>query len=302
MVRSLTDLLRRTVTEKIVLRIDLQAGDAALTDINQLETALLNLVINARDAMPMGGAITISTSNVGPADDAHKTRPGPLAAERFTRIDVTDTGVGMEQGVMEKAFDPFFTTKPLGAGTGLGLSMVYGFARQSGGWAAIDSSPGAGTTISIFLPATADRPEDATATPAARGKDGDGQHVLIVDDEEHVRMVVREVLADMGYASAAVSDPYAALSTLTSPARIDLLITDVGLPGMNGRELAESARKLRPQLPILFITGYAENAAIRESFLGTNMAMITKPFELEQLSAKIGEMLGHGAGAAIRVH
>jgi signal transduction histidine kinase/ActR/RegA family two-component response regulator len=297
MVRSLLDLLRRTVTEKIVLRVDLKAAKAAMTDINQLETSLLNLIINARDAMPDGGIVTLATSIV-PAEVV-PPRAGRESASvpEYVRIDVTDTGVGMEKEVVDKAFDPFFTTKPLGAGTGLGLSMVYGFAHQSGGCVAIDSAPGRGTTVSIFLPATSLHPEEKPVAPHAPDPDGDGMHVLIVDDEDHVRMVVREVLSDMGYASMSVADPYAALSALTRPSRIDLLITDVGLPGMNGRELAESARKLRPELPVLFITGYAENAAIRESFLGTNMAMITKPFELEQLSAKIVEILGPAPAA-----
>ncbi|MGE3333412.1 MAG: response regulator [Rhodospirillaceae bacterium] len=292
MVESLIELLRRTLTEKILLRVDLRASKSALTDINQLETALLNLVINSRDAMPDGGRVTIATAGVSAAEVPKSLGLHNSPAAEFVRIDVADTGVGMEETVVHKAFDPFFTTKPLGAGTGLGLSMVYGFAQQSGGGVAITSAPGEGTTVCLFIPATSQAPEHKTASDLAPDPDGAGQHVLICDDEDHVRMVVREVLADMGYASMSVADPYAALSALTRASKIDLLITDVGLPGMNGRELAESARKLRPGLPVLFITGYAENAAIRESFLGTNMAMITKPFELEHLSAKIVEMLG----------
>ncbi len=299
MVESLLELLRRTVTEKVVLRVDLRATRSAVTDVNQLEMALLNLVINSRDAMPDGGTVTISSTTVPatavPAVLPPSTDPDRVAPTDFVRIDVTDSGVGMEPAIVEKAFDPFFTTKPMGAGTGLGLSMVYGFAHQSGGGVSIASTPGRGTTVSLFIPATDELPARAAPVTHSPDPEGGGLRVLIVDDEEHVRMVVREVLSDMGYASMSVSDPYAALSALTRATRIDLLITDVGLPGMNGRELAETARRLRPELPVLFITGYAENAAIRESFTGTNMGLITKSFDLEQLSAKINEMLGSAA-------
>jgi signal transduction histidine kinase/ActR/RegA family two-component response regulator len=289
LVKSLDDFLRRSLSEKIALKISATATRAAKTDAHQLETAIINLVINARDAMPNGGVITVETADRSFDHNAiNSAEPG-----LYVGIAVSDTGVGMEPAVLERAFDPFFTTKPLGSGTGLGLSMVYGFAVQSGGWAQIKSSPGAGTTVSIFLPVTDTLPELIERPQQAEEHRGLGQRVLVVDDEESVRMIVKEVLTELGYQSIEAAEPYAAMSILTSESKIDLLISDVGLPGMNGRELAENARKHHPDLPVLFITGYAENAAIRSSFLGTNMAMITKPFALEDLSAKIVQMLAH---------
>ena len=288
LVQELAELLERSINERITLRLEPGEGlPAAVADANQLESALLNLVINARDAMPDGGTLTVSTRlvEIGAEEVTPELSPG-----RYVAVSVTDTGVGMEPAVAEQVFEPFFTTKPTGQGTGLGLSMVYGFARQSGGTARLRSRVGEGTAVEILLPVSDVAPEAETASlePAP---DGQGQHVLLVEDDASVRLLVASVLDELGYAVIEVADPRLAAPILESNRPVDLMVSDVGLPGMNGRQLAEIARQHRPDLPILFVTGYAENAAIRSSFLGRNMDMITKPFSLDVLSAKISEML-----------
>jgi CheY-like chemotaxis protein len=203
----------------------------------------------------------------------------------------------MAPELIEKAFDPFFTTKPLGQGTGLGLSMVYGFARQSGGTVIIHSQVGVGTSVELYLPTTEVR-APVQLEPVSCTPHGDGERVLVVEDDPAVRMLVREVLQELRYQPMEFADPLEAVPYLASDARIDLMISDVGLPGMNGRELAETARAHRPDMPILFITGYAENAAIRAGFLSSNMAMVTKPFSLDELAAKVSQMIVSGRGVA----
>lgn len=290
LVGSLDELLRRTVNENITLRIvPGNAVPAAQADANQLENAILNLAINARDAMPDGGQLTIETRAVD-LDEAYAATRPDVAPGHYVVIAVSDTGVGMAPDVLEKVFDPFFTTKPIGQGTGLGLSMVYGFARQSGGQVRVHSEPGVGTTVSIYLRAS--DAEAATARdPALPAPEGHGQSVLLVEDDPSVRLLVREVLEELSYTTVEAEEAGGAIAILASDHPIDLMISDVGLPGMNGRQLAEVARQHRPDLPILFVTGYAENAAIRAGFLGTNMAMITKPFALDALAEKISGML-----------
>ncbi len=288
---SLDDLIRRSIRENILLRV-IPAEDLppAVADANQLENAILNLVINARDAMPEGGQLTIGTRRQD-IDAAYiKARPG-IEPGAYVVIAVSDSGVGMSKELLEKVFDPFFTTKPVGEGTGLGLSMVYGFARQSNGQVRVHSEPGLGTTVSIFLPVstaehTVDVDPSIEATPQGRG-----QTVLLVEDDASVRLLILEVLKELGYSALEAEDSNAAVRILEAGQPIDLMVSDVGLPGMNGRQLAEVARKHYPELPILFVTGYAENAAIRAGFLGTNMAMITKPFVMDVLAEKISEML-----------
>ena len=288
---SLADLLHRTVTESIRLRIVPDASIShVVADANQLESALLNLVINARDAMPDGGELTIETSMVT-LDEAYVAAKPEIKPGHYVMIAVSDTGVGMSQAVLEKVFEPFYTTKPIGQGTGLGLSMVYGFARQSGGQVRIHSQPGVGTAVKIYLPAT-DATETAAAPDATVVHEGTGQSVLLIEDDPSVRMMVRELLCDLHYQVHEARDADTALPIITSSCTIDLMLSDVGLPGMNGRQLAEIARSHRPDLPILFLTGYAENAAHRADFLGKGMAMLSKPFSLEVLAAKIGEMIG----------
>jgi PAS domain S-box-containing protein len=291
LVVSLEDLLRRTIGETIDLDIVAAVGLwCTLCDPNQLESALLNLAINARDAMPDGGRLTIATANArinGIDADTPALLPGD-----YIRIDVTDTGTGMSPEVAARAFDPFFTTKPIGQGTGLGLSMIYGFARQSNGHVLIDSKQGAGTTVRLYLPrhhgvAAEERIASATAEEYA----ATGETVLVVEDEPVVRGVITEMLHDQGYRVLEATDGPSGLRMLRLNDRIDLLVTDVGLPGMNGRQLADQARETRPGLKILFITGYAENVAIAKGFLQPGMEMITKPFDLDNLSQRIREMV-----------
>lgn len=291
---SLNELIRGSVDERVSLRFALDPDlPRAIVDVNQLESALLNLAINARDAMPDGGEMTIGTRAVH-LDDAGAAQRLGVAPGAYVMISVSDSGVGMAPDLVDKVFDPFFTTKPLGQGTGLGLSMVYGFARQSGGHVRIDSHPGAGTTVEVLLPATEDEVADEASAPDA-APHGDGQRVLVVEDDPAVRLLVREVLEELGYLPVEAAEPHAAIPILASAMPFDLLISDVGLPGMNGRELAEIARSHRPHLPILFITGYAENATIRADFLGAKMSMVAKPFRLEELAAKINEMVAVSA-------
>ena len=291
LVVSLEDLLRRTIGETIDLEI-IAAEDlwGTLCDPNQLESALLNLAINARDAMPDGGRLVIATSNAR-LDSAAANAPA-LSSGEYICISVTDTGVGMSAEVAARAFDPFFTTKPIGQGTGLGLSMIYGFARQSNGHVTIDSRIGQGTSVRLYLPrhhgdidtghASAVRAAEHAAT---------GETVLVVEDEPVVRGVILEMLGEQGYRTLEAVDGPSGLKILRSGARIDLLVTDVGLPGMNGRQLADQARETRPDLKILFITGYAESVAIADGFLQPGMEMITKPFDLDNLSRRIRGMV-----------
>jgi PAS domain S-box-containing protein len=291
LVVSLEDLLRRTIGETIDLDIVAASGLwCTLCDPNQLESALLNLAINARDAMPDGGRLTIATANarIGGIDaDTPALLPGD-----YIRIDVTDTGTGMSPEVAARAFDPFFTTKPIGQGTGLGLSMIYGFARQSNGHVLIDSKQGAGTSVRLYLPRHhGDAAEERVASAAADEPMATGETVLVVEDEPVVRGVIVEMLHDQGYRVLEATDGPSGLRMLRLNNRIDLLVTDVGLPGMNGRQLADQARETRPGLKILFITGYAENAAIAKGFLQPGMEMITKPFDLDNLAQRVREMV-----------
>ena len=291
LVRSLDELLRRTISENIELRIVAERDlPAAVADANQLESAILNLAINARDAMPDGGVLTIET-RLEMIDRAIATR-SEVEPGRYIVISVIDTGVGMTPEVLEKVYDPFFTTKPIGQGTGLGLSMVYGFAKQSSGQVRIRSTPDVGTTVSLYLPAANAKIEDRQLSSPGEIVEGAGQTVLLVEDDPAVRLLVREVLHELSYTAIEAEKADDAIAVLSSDAVIDLMISDVGLPGMNGRQLADIARERRIDLPILFITGYAENAAIRADFLGTGMAMITKPFAIDTLATKVAEMIG----------
>jgi PAS domain S-box-containing protein len=291
LVVSLEDLLRRTIGETIDLAI--VASDdlwGTFCDPNQLESGLLNLAINARDAMPDGGKLTISTANArldGATADAPALTPGD-----YVCIAVTDTGTGMSAEVAARAFDPFFTTKPIGQGTGLGLSMIYGFARQSNGHVVIESKIGQGTSVKLYLPR---HHGDAAAEHASPIKAAEhvatGETVLVVEDEPIVRGVILEMLGEQGYRTLEAVDGTAGLSILRTKARVDLLVTDVGLPGMNGRQLADQARETRPDLKILFITGYAESVAMAGGFLQPGMEMITKPFDLDNLSRRVRAMI-----------
>ena len=291
LVVSLEDLLRRTIGETIDLQI-VAAADlwSTLCDPNQLESALLNLAINARDAMPDGGRLTIATSNAR-LDSVTADTPA-LSPGDYVCITVTDTGVGMSAEVAARAFDPFFTTKPIGQGTGLGLSMIYGFARQSNGHVTIDSKIGQGTAVRLYLPR---HHGDIAASQASAARTAehaaDGETVLVIEDEPVVRGVILEMLDEQGYRTLEAVDGPSSLKILRSGERIDLLVTDVGLPGMNGRQVADQARESRPDLKILFITGYAESVAIADGFLQPGMEMITKPFDLDHLAQRIRAMI-----------
>ncbi len=290
LVQTMEELLRRTLGEHVSLTTALSADLwPALADENQLESAILNLALNARDAMPDGGRLMIETANTS-LDGSFPAGADDVAAGEYVMIAVSDTGAGMPATVVAKAFDPFFTTKPIGEGTGLGLSMIYGFVRQSGGHVRIHSTVGQGTTVKLFL-RRADVPTVAAAEDEAEIPRGQGETVLIVEDEEAVRLVVAEVLEELGYRRLEAADGMKALPILQSAQRIDLLVTDVGLPNINGRQLAEMARAVRPELKILFVTGYAEKAALRSGFLAPGMDILMKPFTLDALGTKVREML-----------
>jgi len=288
LVAGMEELVRRTIGPEIDLSfIETEDLWPTLVDPPQLESALLNLCINARDAMPNGGRITITAANK--SLDSKSAPEHGLPAGNFIRLAVTDTGTGMPPDVIANAFDPFFTTKPIGQGTGLGLSMIYGFLQQSGGQVRIDSDVGKGTTVSLYLPrylgeASTREDTEAAEKPAA---DQPGETVMVVDDEPNLRMLVSEVLQDLGYKTIEAADGQSAYRLLQTPSHIDLLITDVGLPGgMNGRQLADAARELRPDLKILFITGYAESSLLADAGL-TGMQVLTKPFPLDVLAARV---------------
>jgi signal transduction histidine kinase/ActR/RegA family two-component response regulator len=299
LVTSMGELLQRSINESIAL--DMRLSDPLWTaeaDPNQLESALLNLVINARDAMPNGGNLTVETSNRH-LDSVFTAAYGTLQPGDYVELSVSDSGCGIPESLMGRVFDPFFTTKPIGQGTGLGLSMIYGFARQSGGHVTIHSEVGKGTTVSLFLPRFVGEMVVAeAANPARLPFANAGETVLIVEDDPAVRVLISAVLKELGYAFVEASDANTALPIIESDQRIDLMISDVGLPGMNGRQLAEIGRQIRPELKVLFITGYAEHAAVRGGFLDPGMQLITKPFTFDLLTAKVREMIRAAASQA----
>lgn len=289
-IRSLEELLVRTIGEHIALKLELTNNPAvAMVDPIQLESAVLNLVINARDALPKGGTVWVTTY------PAYSSGNLKLENGAYIALSVRDNGVGIEHSVIDKVFDPFFTTKPLGQGTGLGLSTIYGFARQSGGDAQIRSVTRQGTEVTIMLPA-ASGPASIVTKPLAAPGQSKGEHVLVVEDMPSVRSFVAEILADAGYRCSLAANGDEAVVCLRSDPSINLLLTDVGLPFMTGRELADVAREIRHTLPILFMTGYAENAANRQSFLGEGMDLISKPFHIDELLEKIRRGLDGTAG------
>jgi PAS domain S-box-containing protein len=293
LISGLEDLVRRTMGPSVQVEVVGAAGLwPTLVDPNQLDNAILNLCINARDAMPAGGKLTIETANRWM--DERAARQQDLPVGQYVSVCVTDTGTGMTPEVVAKAFDPFFTTKPLGEGTGLGLSMIYGFARQSGGQVRIYTEPGQGTTMCLYLPRHHEEapPEEEDIFLAPQEGAGEGEVVLVIDDEPTIRMLIAEVLAESGYAVIEAPDGPAGLRVLESNAKIDLLITDVGLPGgLNGRQVADAARVTRPDLKVLFITGYAENAVVGRARLEKGMYVLTKPFQMEVLAERIREII-----------
>ena len=293
LVNGMEDLISRSVGPGVEVEVVHAAGLwPSLIDASQLENAVLNLCINARDAMPDGGTITVETGNRWM--DQRTAGERGLEPGQYISLCVSDTGTGMTPDIVAKVFEPFFTTKPIGMGTGLGLSMIYGFAKQSGGTVTVYSEPDGGTTVCIYLPRHLG---DATIAPeneeegSARRADT-GETVLVVDDEPTVRMLIAEVLTDLGYTAIEAGDGAAGLKIVRSDVRIDLLVTDVGLPGgMNGRQVADAARTERPDLKVLFITGYAENAVLSHGHLDPGMHILTKPFGMETLATRIRDLI-----------
>jgi PAS domain S-box-containing protein len=293
LISDLEELIRRTVGPSIDVEV---VGTAslwpALVDPNQLENAVLNLAINARDAMPQGGRLTIETANKWL--DHQAAAAFELVPGQYMSIAISDSGAGMAPEVLARAFDPFFTTKPLGQGTGLGLSMVHGFVRQSGGQVRLYSEVGHGTTIELYFPKHSGLETQVDSDPGAPTQipRAHGETVLVVDDETSIRSVVVEVLKDAGYNVVEAVDGPTAVQALQLLSRLDLLITDVGLPGgMNGRQVADAGRQRFAAAKVLFITGYAENAAVRATHLDVGMRVMTKPFTIVALMNKVREMI-----------
>jgi PAS domain S-box-containing protein len=299
LVTGMEDLIRRTMGASIKIEVVGAAGLwPTMVDPNQLENALLNLCINARDAMPEGGRLTIETANKWL--DEHAALERDLPAGQYVSLCVTDTGTGMPPEVVARIFDPFFTTKPTGQGTGLGLSMIHGFVRQSSGQVRVYSEVGQGTTMCLYLPRHYGPKEDVEtlSDQTEAGRAEAGESVLVVDDEPMIRMLIADVLKDLGYAALEAEDGAAGLKVLQSLARVDLLVTDLVLPGgINGRQLAAAARAARPGLPVLFITGYAENAVLGNGHLEPAMQIIAKPFTMDAIVKRIKRLLAKSSGA-----
>jgi PAS domain S-box-containing protein len=293
LIASMEELIRRTIGESIEMRL-LPSRDlwSTLCDRNQLENCILNLVINARDAMPDGGTLTIATRNVAVSAGFVLGQPD-IAPGEYVCIRVSDTGTGMSRNVLDRVFDPFFTTKPLGQGTGLGLSMIFGFVRQSAGDIKIDSTVGRGTTVTIFLPRHRGEEESEIAVAAAREpeKAETPAIILVVEDEPVVRGLIVDVLVELGYRTLEAPDGPSALTVLQSPQQIDLLVSDIGLPGLDGRQVVDAARDVRPTLKVLFMTGYAERATLADGSLEAGMEMIVKPFSIDSLTERVRTML-----------
>jgi PAS domain S-box-containing protein len=288
LIANIEDMIRRTVGPEINVESVFDTEPwLTLCDANQLESAILNLCINARDAMPGGGRLIIETANISiDPSDAHEYDMDP---GEYVSVRVNDTGTGMPPNVQARAFDPFFTTKPTGQGTGLGLSMVYGFAKQSKGQVRLHSEEGVGTTVRLYLPRHQGKPEeDAPEATSSKA----GETVLVVEDDPDVRALITEVLEDSGCSVIEATGSATGLKILHSDVRIDLLITNVGLPGgLNGRQMVDAARGHRPNLKVLFITGYAEQAAIGKSDLDCDMHILVKPFAIDRLAHKIRSII-----------
>ena len=291
-----TELIRRTLPESVSIRRieDAEAGSAEI-DANQLESALLNLAVNARDAMPNGGTLTIETART--LVQQHDVNvPLDLKAGDYVLICVSDTGVGMTQEVLERAFEPFFTTKPLGQGTGLGLSQVFGFVKQSGGNIKVYSRPGQGTTVKVYLPrmGDADAAQDAKVTETAAANGKRSESILLVEDNEGVRAFAAEALRDYGFSVLEATDAAEALRILDGKRTIDLLFTDIGLPGLNGRELVGMVQRRHPSIRILFTSGYAQMPSPTSSGWMSEIPLLSKPFTRSQLYQKVLQALGAG--------
>jgi CheY-like chemotaxis protein len=286
----MSEMLRRTLGETIELETVLAGGLWPVhVDANQLESAILNLAVNARDAMPAGGRMTIETANAY-LDDRYASQEIGVSPGQYVAIAVTDTGEGMPPEVLQKAFDPFFTTKPVGAGTGLGLSMVYGFAKQSGGHAKIYSEPGKGTTVRIYLArhygAAADTAVFDASAPAPRAGRS-AEVVLVVEDDPRVRQMSVEALRELGYAVHHAPGPEDALAMFDALGKVDVLFTDVVMPGMSGRQLAEALQRKSSALKVLYTTGYTRNAVVHNGMVQPGVQFLPKPFSVDELARKM---------------
>ncbi len=293
LVEGMLDLIGRSMGPQITVKMEAESALwTTFTDPGQLESALLNLCINARDAMPHGGSLVLRTANAR-LDPEEAPRYG-LKPGDYVTLSVSDTGTGMTEEVASHVFEPFYTTKPMGQGTGLGLSMVYGFAGQSGGGVRLETAPGQGSTFTVYLPRRDMEIRQAVNPPVAAGSAAGSTTgtILVVDDEPLIRMMTMERLEDEGYIVLEAADGPKAMRILDSDRHIDLLVTDVGLPGgMNGRQVADAARAARPDLRILFITGYAEQAVLHHGDLEKGMQILTKPFDMEQLNRRVRALL-----------
>jgi two-component system, NtrC family, sensor kinase len=292
LIAGLSDLLNRTLGEKVSVETVVSAGLwQTEVDTAELESSILNLAINARDAMPDGGKLTIETGNAF-LDENYCLMFEDLKPGQYVMISVTDTGCGMPGDIAEKATEPFFTTKPAGEGTGLGLSQVYGFVKQSGGHLRIYSEPGEGTTVKLYLPRSLSAASEATpASPPERFQQGSGETILVVEDDPNVRAYVVEALSGVGYRVVEAGDAEAALTIFASNAEIQLMLTDVVMPGMNGRALADAIRQSHPGVKTLFMTGYSRNAIVHQGRLDPGVSMIQKPFSQASLAARIRSLL-----------
>ena len=290
-ITSISELTAHALGEQIRIENVLAGGLwKAVADPSQLESSILNLCVNARDAMPDGGKLTVESANTSLDDDYVRLHPG-VAAGQYVMIAVTDTGTGMDPDVAAKALDPFFTTKATGKGTGLGLSQVYGFVKQSGGHLKLYSEPGQGTTVKIYLPRHYGDAETAPAAHVASERPGTGA-VLVVEDEDSVRSVVAANLRELGYEVFEAANARDALAELANGRTFDLLLTDIVMPDTNGRKLADAAVEKQPGLKVLFMTGFTKNAVVHNGIVDPGVALLTKPFSIEQLSRAVRRALG----------
>jgi signal transduction histidine kinase/ActR/RegA family two-component response regulator len=297
LVSDVSALLRGTLGETIAIEAVLAGGLwPANIDAHQLERAIVNLALNSRDAMPDGGRLTIETANAH-LDDAYAKTNSEVTPGQYTSVAITDTGAGIAPDITSKIFEPFFTTKPAGHGTGLGLSQVFGFVKQSGGHVKVYSEPGQGTTVRLYLPRYVGQIANALDNDdASTGKTGrSGISVLLVEDDPDVRRFTADALAELGHHVKPVDNAEAALTCLADGADFDLLLTDVVMPGMDGRRLADAALQRKPGLKVLFMTGYTPNAIIHNGVLDPGTHLLSKPFAVAQLAEKLRTVLGNGA-------